>query len=116
MNLNRIIKEACNMLRSRQEYARDVLRGRQRWSGADLQGKARRYGGGYARQRKYAAEALYDVGGCIVALRQSGRLLSAVYVGMDDYGTALYELHRGILTADALRKRSDSSHWTHWPV
>lgn len=99
----RTVIRACASLKPRQGYARDVIRGRQIWSGADLQGKARLYGTGYARQRMHASSAWYDAGGCIVALRRTGQLVSAIYIGMDDYGTALYETRGGVIPAGGLR-------------
>lgn len=39
-------------------YQRDALTNRQRWSGADLKGKAKKWGGKYARARKSAFNKL----------------------------------------------------------
>lgn len=101
----RVLQRATGALGPRAGYARDVLEGRQSWSGADLKGKAKRYGGGYARQRGHAARAWQAAGGVIVALRRSGKLVSAVPVGMDDYGTALY-LRRSGEVVSALELRA----------
>ncbi len=79
-------------------YAHDVLSGRQWWSGADLQGAARNYGGHYAEQRKHAAWALHDAGGVILPV-EHGRLVTALPIGMDDFGNAVYETRRGMYLA-----------------
>lgn len=100
--LQQTIRTAAESLRG--HYARDVVRGIQRWSGADLKGKARRYGASYARQRALARMALHAAGGVIVALRGTGRLCTAVRIGCDDFGTALYDVAGlGVVTADRLR-------------
>lgn len=78
---------------NRSGYARDVLLGHQRWSGADLKGKAKRFGASYARQRGAATQALHRAGGVLVQRADAhGLLVAAVPAGQDDYGTALYVL------------------------
>lgn len=101
--LNSIVARACAILPARCRYARAVIRGNQAWSGADLRGAARRWGSGYARQRSVARAALFDAGGCIVALRRTGGLVTACYVGMDDAGNALYETDAGVISSVNLR-------------
>ena len=96
-----MIHAAHETLRStfpRARYAHDVLAGSQWWSGADLKGAARKYGGSYARQRSNARWALHDAGGVILAV-EHGRLVSALPIGMDDFGNAVYETRRGMYMA-----------------
>ena len=81
-------------------YAHDVLSGHQRWSGADLKGKAKRYGGGYATQRSHARYALRQAGGVIIPTGNGGKLRSALYIGMDDYGNAMYATRAGTAVAN----------------
>ena len=95
MNLDAIIKTAANSLTSRQQYARDVICGYQRWSGADLKGKAKKFGASYARQRAVAEGALRSAGGMIVAVDR-GLRVSAVPVGMDDYGNQIFATTDGV--------------------
>lgn len=92
-----IVDSAIAALSSRQQngYAGSVLRGFQIWSGADLKGKAARYGASYARQRGMAARVLKASGGCIVAC-EHGFLRTAIARGMDDYGNAVMETRCGI--------------------
>lgn len=90
-----VVQDACALLRPRQQYARAVIRGRQLWSGADLRGRAKRWGAGYARQRRAARDALWAAGGDIVPTYH-GRLVTAVYVGADDYGDALYRTDEAV--------------------
>ena len=94
MHLQTIIDTACDSLSARQSYARDVIAGRQRWSGADLTGKAKKYGVGYYVQRNIAREALDRAGGVVVAV-EHGRLVTGVHVGQDDYGNAVYHTTEG---------------------
>lgn len=103
--LSDILPLAMQHLNPRAHYARDVLSGYQRWSGADIKGKARRFGAGYARQRSKAASALLKAGGCIVAERRTGRLRTAALLCVDDYGTEIYDVQGlGTVPADQLRK------------
>lgn len=95
-----MIDSARNILSKnhpRAGYADDVLRGAQAWSGADLKGKARKFGASYAGQRRYARQALIAAGGVLVAIKQTGRLISALYVGQDDFGAAVYVSAKGPL-------------------
>ena len=85
--LTEVCGKACEMLRG--AYARDVVTGQQRWSGADLRGKAARYGSTYARQRRKAKKALKAAGGVVVAV-EHGRLRTAVEICVDDYGNQIY--------------------------
>lgn len=92
------LQRAHDILRAshpRAGYAHDVLNGIQKWSGADLKGKARKFSGGYHRQRQHAAKALRDAGGCIIAINR-GRCVTAIYLGADDYGNAIYGTPRGV--------------------
>jgi hypothetical protein len=92
--LNHAIDTAISRLSPRQFYAADVIRGYQRWSGADLKGKAKRYGYGYFVQRNKAWRAFRESGGAIVAVNR-GLLVGAVLIGQDDYGNAIYDTTRG---------------------
>jgi len=82
-------------------YQQDILDGRQRLSGSDLKGKARQYGGDYARSRLAILRRWLQAGGLLlvggrggqdrmpVVLRQLERLeptafLTQVYVVNDD--------------------------------
>ena len=85
--LTDVCDKACGMLRG--AYARAVVAGQQRWSGADLRGKAKRYGSTYARQRRKARKALKAAGGVVVAV-EHGRLRTAVEICVDDYGNQVY--------------------------
>ena len=85
--LTAVCDKACEMLRG--AYARDVVTGQQRWSGADLRGKAARYGSTYAKQRRKARKALKAAGGVVVAV-EHGRLRTAVEICVDDYGNQVY--------------------------
>lgn len=85
-----ICQRACAELSPRQRYASAVIWGSQAWSGADLQGKAKTYSASYARQRDAARRALDDVGGEVRAV-DHGRLVTAVCVGVDDYGACVYQ-------------------------
>ncbi len=97
MELRTVISAALASLstRARGGYTGDVIGGSQRWSGADLRGKAKRFGGSYARQRVRASRALAAAGGCIVAV-DHGRLVTAVRAGMDDFGNAIYRTTEGL--------------------
>lgn len=76
-------------------YAAAVIEGAQAWSGADLKGNARKYGAHYARMRRSAESAWRAAGGTIIACER-GAHESAVYIGMDDYGNALYQSWGGV--------------------
>ena len=95
MNLHNVLTLACASLPIRARYARDVIHGDQRWSGADLKGKAKKFGAGYARQRTRARTALFAAGGMILAINR-GRHVTAVPVGTDDYGNAVYATPDGV--------------------
>jgi len=94
--ISTVINAARSALTARQAYADDVLTGRQCWSGADLKGKARRYGGSYARGRTVARSALFRAGGLLIQC-QHGRWESAVLVATDDFGNAVYATTRGFV-------------------
>lgn len=91
------IELALTKLTSRQAngYAGSVLRGYQLWSGADLKGKAKRYGAVYAKQRRIAAQALRQASGLVVAC-EHGKLHTSIPAGMDDYGNALIITRSGV--------------------
>jgi len=93
IKLTEVCDKACGMLRG--AYAKHVVTGQQRWSGADLRGKAARYGSTYARQRRKAKKALKAAGGVVVAV-EHGRLRTGVALCVDDYGNQIY------MTADSL--------------
>lgn len=60
------------------DYALDVLEGRAALSGADLKGKAAKYGASYAGTRAACVAAWEAAGGCVVRAR-SGRLSLAPF-------------------------------------
>ena len=93
IRLTEVCDKACAVLRG--AYARAVVTGQQRWSGADLRGKAARYGSSYARQRRKAKKALGAAGGVVVAV-EHGRLVTGVALCVDDFGNQIYA------TADSL--------------
>lgn len=95
--LSHTVETALNQLsdRARKGYTGAVLKGRQNWSGSDLQGRAKYHGAAYRRQRKVALSALIKAGGVLIAV-ENNKLLSAVQIGMDDYGNALYKTSRGV--------------------
>lgn len=109
--LRSIIRQAIDNLQPRQKYAADVIRGKRLWSGADLQGKARKYGGGYARQRDKARDALEDAGGIVIPV-EHGRLETAAPIGCDDYGNALAYI--GTLRGRPLVYRAPERGQTNW--
>jgi hypothetical protein len=97
MRLSKVIANAQRILREehpRAGYASDVLCNVQNWSGSDLKGKARKYSTGYYHQRGHAYDALYRAGGQVIPVRH-GRLVSAVCVGVDDYGNKVFETRGG---------------------
>lgn len=95
MDINTVISTAQASLGNRSRYALDVVDGGQLWSGADLKGKARKYGASYARQRARASQALYEAGGEVIAI-EHGLLVTAVQTGMDCYGNAIYQTTQGV--------------------
>jgi hypothetical protein len=95
--LHSVIATAISTLSPRQQYAASVLRGHQAWSGADLKGKARKYGSSYSRQRGQAKDALYASGGQIIALQHAGKLVSAVVLCTDDFGNQILETNSGLV-------------------
>lgn len=99
------IDRACAALPTRAQYAREVIRGTQRWSGADLKGKAKKFGAAYARQRSVAMRAWHDAGGVIVAV-EHGRNVSAIEAGTDAQGRAVYLTVDGIAVLDAGRQNA----------
>ena len=101
--LQTVIAAAQSNLRG--AYARDTVAGRQRWSGADLKGKAARYGASYYVQRRKARAALFAAGGCIVAI-DHGRDVTAVRACVDDFGNEVFDTPRGLaVVASAHRAR-----------
>jgi len=87
IRLAEVCDKACGMLRG--AYAQNVVTGQQRWSGADLRGKAKRYGSSYGRQRRKAEKALEAAGGEVVAV-EHGRLVTGVALCVDDFGNQIY--------------------------
>lgn len=102
--VQRVAEEAKARLSARQCYARDVLDGRQAWSGADLRGAASTWGGSYARQRGKAAQALRAAGGVILP-GENNRLCTAVLIGTDDYGNAVYATRHGFAAPNRTGKQ-----------
>lgn len=107
--LSRVIESARDALlrdHPRASYADDVLGGHRAWSGADLRGKARKFAGSYARQRMRAAQYLRDAGGAIGYVGRYGKACAVVCVGMDDFGSAIYQSQLGTgIAADPAHRR-----------
>lgn len=82
---DQLLTRAEARISEKQGYARDVLYGRQRWSGADLQGKAKKYGAWYAEQREEAGYALKEAGGFIIH-RENGLICAAMQIGVGESG------------------------------
>lgn len=99
------IDRACAALPTRAQYAREVIRGTQRWSGADLKGKAKKFGAAYARQRSVAMRAWHNAGGVIVAV-EHGRNVSAIYAGTDPQGRAVYVTVDGVAVREPGRQNA----------
>ena len=94
LTLRAVIAAACAALNPRARYAADTITGRQRWSGSDLRGKAKRFGHSYAVQRSKAGAALTKAGGHVIAI-DHGLRVTAVFIGQDDYGSAVWDTTRG---------------------
>jgi hypothetical protein len=99
------IDRACAALPTRAQYAREVIRGEQRWSGADLKGKAKKFGAVYARQRSVALRAWHDAGGILVAV-EHGRLVSAVEAGVNAQGYATFVTVDGVAVREPGRQNA----------
>lgn len=102
--LDQVIAGARERLGQKRRYAADVLAGERSWSGSDLQGKAKEYGAHYAKQRKLAEAALRAAGGDLVSLQPSGRIVAAVAVCVDDYGSRVYQSTAGLVVQDTARR------------
>ena len=100
-NLENVIKTACDNLRG--NYAQYVVKGWQRWSGADLKGKAKRYGASYSEQRDKAMKAVRAAGGDVIAV-DHGKRVTACIVGQDDYGNAIYDTNEGLAVINTSRQ------------
>ena len=89
---------------TRSTYAADVIMGYQEWSGSDLKGKAKAFGGSYARARSRARVAVQRAGGLILPTGCHGRLMLCASVGMDEWGNALFQTEAGPAVAGASSK------------
>jgi hypothetical protein len=89
------INSALAMLSDRQRYAAEVLTGQRPWSGADLKGKAKKYGARYALQRRAAEYALRKAGGEVLAV-EHGRKVTAVLLREDQDGSRIYATSAGM--------------------
>ena len=96
--LRNAIQNAASLLNPRAQYARDVLFGHHRWSGADLRGKAASFGAKYAQQRRNAEAALRKAGGVVIQVNR-GLRVTAVPIGQDDFGAALFATTAGVAIA-----------------
>lgn len=96
--LQQVITAAQSFVNPRANYAKAVISGWQLWSGADLKGKAARYGHAYLQQRRNARKALHAAGGHVVPI-EHGLLVTAAQIGTDDYGCAIYETVYGVYVA-----------------
>lgn len=101
---------AVSRLTARQHngYAAAVLRGYQNWSGSDLAGAAKKYGAGYAKQRRDAMLALRGLG--YIVSTEHGRLCTAVVRGQDDFGNAILCTRDGTVV---LNPRSSTGQYMH---
>jgi len=103
--LGTVISAAIAALNPRANYAADTIVGIQRWSGADLKGKAKKYSDSYAVQRSKAGAALTKAGGRVVAIN-NGLRVTAVQVGVDDYGNVIFDTLEGLaVQASAARAK-----------
>lgn len=92
--LSRVIRDAKATLNPRARYAQAVITGDRLWSGADIKGHAKRWSSSYALQRAKARYAVEAAGGLVLPINH-GFLVTAVPVGQDDYGNALYKTTHG---------------------
>jgi hypothetical protein len=90
-----VIQTALNKLSSRATYQRAVITGDQRWSGADLRGKAKRFGYQYAQARKIAKSALREAGGDIISI-EHGLRSTAVLINETAEKHLVYMTPRGL--------------------
>lgn len=94
--LQQVIATAAATLRG--NYAQNVVKGYQLWSGADIRGRAAKFGGKYRDQRTKASQALYAAGGKVIQIDYNKRV-TAVDAGVDDYGNRLMLTTEGMATA-----------------
>jgi hypothetical protein len=99
-----VVDAACKLVRG--DYARQVICGQRRWSGSDLASGARKWGS-YIEQRRKARNAVESVGGCVIAC-DDGTLETALMIGMDDYGNAIYDIGNGFRVVTHTGKRCRS--------
>jgi hypothetical protein len=99
------IAKALGMLRPQQRYAAEVLTGQRLWSGADLKGKAQKYGAGYALQRRAAEYALRKAGGELIEV-EHGRKVAAVLLRADADGSCVYATAAGLYRLAAGERRA----------
>lgn len=96
---NSMIKRAHQLFTTttspRGQYGHAVIDGRQNWSGSDLQGMAKKYPRGYGEARVIALHAIERAGGTMINV-ECNRLCTALPIGMDDYGNALFETRSGV--------------------
>jgi hypothetical protein len=100
------IKSALAMLRPQQRYAAEVLTGQRLWSGADLKGKAKKYGASYALQRRAAKDALRKAGGEVIEV-EHGRKVAAVLLRADADGGCVYATAAGLYRLAAGERRAE---------
>jgi hypothetical protein len=100
------IAKAVAMLRPQQRYAAEVLTGQRQWSGADLKGKAKKYGAGYALQRAHAKDALQKAGGEVIEA-EHGRKVAAVLLREEQDGSRIYATAAGLYRLAAGERRAE---------
>jgi hypothetical protein len=99
------IQSALAMLSDRQRYAAEVLTGQRLWSGADLKGKAKKYGARYALQRRAAKDALQKAGGEVIEV-EHGRKVAAVLLREEQDGSRIYATAAGLYRLAAGERRA----------
>jgi hypothetical protein len=100
------IAKAVAMLRPQQRYAAEVLTGQRLWSGADLEGKAKKYGARYALQRRAAKDALRKAGGEVIEV-EHGRKVAAVLLRDEQDGSRIYATAAGLYRLAAGERRAE---------
>lgn len=98
--LSAVMDEAIGALQCRtatgRRYASAVIRCERLWSGADLSGRAKKFGFSYSRRRRDAARALRQSGGEVRPVGAHGLLCTVVPLGVDDYGNAFFATPFGV--------------------
>ena len=94
MNKLQQILDAARESNAVNDYAMACVCGDRSWSGSDLQGLAKKYGGGYWRARDRARKVVEAAGGCIIPVER-GRLVTAALYRTAGDGTKYYQTTAG---------------------